>query len=473
MSDIAVGEKRKAEREPVPTLLLQCPVCMDELGVTPGMVMCIITSCRPVVHYICAKCEPELRQRVCPTCRAPIGAVVPLPSQAVANDRLADDAHARAVKRLKDSEPAPVVSVRKAEPVPAPRQALPASVRPLPRPRPPPPISLQQYQAAQAALPPEDELRVLRLSFMLEKVRVVVNARVNRPLAQGDVIRITQKDMPRSACQDRQYTIRGEALTHILDSLNEQFPQYEFRGPRYHTTNGLRTGSTCYIAVEMHPRAPAAPPPPPLALAAPVNGLFAPAPPERGMFLELFAKLNDNAEAYLPTLKKLGRPDFIDLHDELVLVHSFDGFVNFMRTRGRHIANLLQIAKRVEISNRAFTHNEIVNFLEYLPRYIGAHTSPHNCQWRAWEMILDWMPWTIPGLAATHLAHMDDIDFELICEILKSKNEAALANWFKNNVDARIIYQVVQDISRHFSPDWDDCHIHDFMTAYEYYRESE
>ena len=59
----------------------ECPVCLEELGDSPGLVPCIIISCKPAPHSICIDCHDKLLRNtcpLCPKCRQPITELVPM-----------------------------------------------------------------------------------------------------------------------------------------------------------------------------------------------------------------------------------------------------------------------------------------------------------------------------------------------------------------------------------------------------------
>jgi hypothetical protein len=56
---------------------------MNDLGVEPGMIPAVITTCRPVAHMICMKCADKLKadsggKPHCPSCRKECGDIVPI-----------------------------------------------------------------------------------------------------------------------------------------------------------------------------------------------------------------------------------------------------------------------------------------------------------------------------------------------------------------------------------------------------------
>ena len=63
------------------SLSWECPVCLEELGDSKGLVPCTITTCQPAPHSICLDCYEELMKQKrtdCPKCRQPIGSIVPM-----------------------------------------------------------------------------------------------------------------------------------------------------------------------------------------------------------------------------------------------------------------------------------------------------------------------------------------------------------------------------------------------------------
>lgn len=71
------------ERNRLYTPSWECIVCMNDLGVEPGMIPAVITTCRPVAHMICMKCADKLKadsggKPHCPSCRKECGDIVPI-----------------------------------------------------------------------------------------------------------------------------------------------------------------------------------------------------------------------------------------------------------------------------------------------------------------------------------------------------------------------------------------------------------
>lgn len=63
------------------TITWECPVCLDELGETRGLVPCLVVSCKPVPHSICLDCHARLveaKRTQCPVCSVEMSVCVPV-----------------------------------------------------------------------------------------------------------------------------------------------------------------------------------------------------------------------------------------------------------------------------------------------------------------------------------------------------------------------------------------------------------
>jgi hypothetical protein len=87
----------------------ECPVCFDKTGMVPGIVPCVITTCRPVAHTICLRCWDKLlslqadgKRPQCPTCRQPAAEVLPI---AALVDEKADPDAARQLATVRSAPP--------------------------------------------------------------------------------------------------------------------------------------------------------------------------------------------------------------------------------------------------------------------------------------------------------------------------------------------------------------------------------
>jgi hypothetical protein len=121
-------DESSEERLYKPTL--SCPYCFDKLGCVSGLVLCAITSCRPVLHLVCEACVPKLPKingaATCGVCRQPVGSIVPLGSLLdEQRDGKAGASLEQAVKRVRSDERAtvPAAALSIALPVVAPLSA--------------------------------------------------------------------------------------------------------------------------------------------------------------------------------------------------------------------------------------------------------------------------------------------------------------------------------------------------------------
>lgn len=97
--------------------MLSCPYCFEKLGCASGLVICAITTCRPILHLVCEACVPKLPKvngaSVCGLCRQPAGSIVPLGSLLdERGDEKAGASLQQAVKRVRADEvraPQPVM----------------------------------------------------------------------------------------------------------------------------------------------------------------------------------------------------------------------------------------------------------------------------------------------------------------------------------------------------------------------------
>lgn len=235
------GEKRSADAIGV---RLSCPICLDSLG-DPGLVLCIITSCRPVVHYICNGCIKQLPvnasgKALCAECRAPVGAIVPLPAALVDGDAAAQTEHGAAVKRLRQSEPGAaalppprlahvVFPVQAALPVPA------AAVVPAPP----------------ARLAGQDLIPELIADIGIATVQEVVTRRAGPP-EYGDVLFIgKERDYARWP-DTLSYAEYPRSFRHMVACVNAQFPAYRFTLAQRSMRGNHGGDSNAFFCLEAH-----------------------------------------------------------------------------------------------------------------------------------------------------------------------------------------------------------------------------
>jgi hypothetical protein len=74
MSVLKKRKGEKAEEKRLYTPQFTCCVCLEELGVKPGLVMCVSVSCKPQGHCVCYACTTLLKPNSkgaleCPACR--------------------------------------------------------------------------------------------------------------------------------------------------------------------------------------------------------------------------------------------------------------------------------------------------------------------------------------------------------------------------------------------------------------------
>ena len=242
-----MSDNKRAAPEPVK---LECPICYFSLG-ERGIVLCIITSCRPVVHYICTGCIAKHGKPECPICKDPLGDVVPLPANLFEGDDEALAAHSQATKRFRKE-------VR-----PAARQ--PAAVAPPPANNPHTAVAVPQFsrpmpvvvasQSRDVDVPPfmsQSDVERHIFSIALELVRPIIMRR-ERPPAFGDFVTLPQTFDPDSewpyAVRAADYPGRFLSVPLMLDS---QFPEYRFSLTGRPLERGRKGGRRVFFCLELH-----------------------------------------------------------------------------------------------------------------------------------------------------------------------------------------------------------------------------